>query len=74
MKDAVKSNDLEDNIIDQLVQAPVIISRLMHAFVHLSFAGPAEPDGKSYATRCKDQLNTVDLKQKVHTAITACVL
>jgi len=29
VKDAVKSNDLADNKIDQLVQAPVIISPLM---------------------------------------------
>jgi len=32
VKDAVKSDDLEDNRNDQLIQAPVIISPLMRVF------------------------------------------
>jgi len=74
VKDAVKSNDLEDNKIDQVVQAPVIISPHTRMFWHLGFAGPAEPDGQTYATACRDQLNIADFQQKVYTGITACIL
>ena len=35
-------------------------------FGHIGFAGLAEPDGQTYATRCKDQLNRADLNHKVY--------
>ena len=38
-------------------------------FWHLGFAGPAEPEGQTYATGCRAQLNIADSQQKVYTDI-----